>query len=178
MKKQVFFTITILFLCTVKSLNAQIKIAFIKVYKPDCSLLYLESNFEYSHVAISYKDGWLNAHPKHGVQFTSLLEELDFPKIEYHIIENPFMPELTEQEVGRFIGKPYNNLYDWYANDKYYCTELIAKLLDVPPKPMFFDPRYWPEKYQKLNGKPGMSPFSLLKKLLKRDFLPYCPLIF
>lgn len=151
---------------------AQVKIAFIKVYTPNCNLVYLEPPFEYSHVAISYQDGWLNAHPKHGVQFTKTLEELDFPKTQYKIMEHPLMSEIEYHEVQNIIGKPYDSSFNWKTNQSFYCTELVAKLIGVKPVPMYFDPKVWPPQYQKLNGQPGISPFLLLQKMLKIGFLP------
>ena len=152
--------------------SAQVKVAFIKVYRPNGSVLYLEPNFAYAHVAISYERGWINAHPKHGVQLTKSLEELDFPKHESFIMQSYSMPEISTEKALRLQGRNYDREFNWDSDDSLYCSELVAKLLAVRPKPMFFDPKIWPKPYWKLNGRPGISPFLLLQEMLDLGFLP------
>lgn len=156
------------FLFTYHTLLGQVKIAFIEIIKPDCSTLYLEPNFKYAHVAISIKEGgWLNAHPRHGVQYTETLEELDFPKIKFIIIDLPYKKAPQFQHIKHLIGKPYDQHFNWSNNEAFYCSELVAKLLRIKPQPMIFDPKLWPESYWHLNGLPGLSPSLLFKDITK-----------
>lgn len=169
--------ISFLLLILILSFSAfsQLKVALIKIYRPDCSVLYLEPNFAYAHIAISYEGGWINAHPKHGVQLTKTLEELDFPKHESFIWEAPKslgLKQLSLQEAEKFRGLKYDRSFNWCSDDALYCSELVAKVMNLPPQPMYFDPKIWPKEYQKLNGRPGISPFLLFKEMLELGFLP------
>lgn len=154
---------------------SQVQVALIKIYRPDCSVLYLEPNFAYAHIAISYEGGWINAHPKHGVQLTKTLEELDFPKHESFIWEAPKslnLKPLSAVQAEKYRGLEYDRSFNWCSNDALYCSELVAKIMQLPPQPMVFDPKIWPKEYWKLNGRPGISPFLLFKEMLELGFLP------
>jgi len=150
------------------SLSATVRVAFLEIRKPDGSLLRYSQDGRFTHSAISYQDGWLQAYPYYGVQKITL-EQLQHIGRIGEIIEIPELPELTEEQVRPYLGKPFDLHYSW-SDDEIYCAELIAKILNIKPEPMKFDPQYWPPSYQRLDGQPGISPDRLYKILRKRSY--------
>ncbi len=140
---------------------AIIQVTFLELRSSQGQLIQLERNGQFAHVAISYKDQWLHSHPFRGVEIISneTLEEMGQISAVVTISE---FGELTPQQVRPFIGKPYDRIYSW-SNDAIYCSELIAKILKIPPEPMNFAPELWPPQFHHLRGQPGLSPDDLMQ---------------
>jgi hypothetical protein len=148
-----FLLIFILLVAT--SVHASVDIAFIEILKPNGKPLQLETNGRFAHMAISFEGHWLHAHPVRGVELVSRTEVEKVGKIKEVIRVDEFI--LSGTRVSTYLGKPFDREYSW-SDEKMYCSELIAKLLSIPPEPMHFDPRLWPPQYQKYEGLPGISP--------------------
>lgn len=145
-----------------------LEIAFLRLQQRNGQLIYLEPGVPYSHVAISYRGQWLHTSPaKNRVEIVATLAEIGGVEI---ILSNPDAAELQPAQVEPWLGLPYDREYDWSNNDKLYCTELVAKLLGIPPSPMAFDAFLWPAHYLTKNGLPGLSPSELFAELAIRNY--------
>lgn len=149
-----FFSLLILFFSL--SASALTEIAFIKMYHPNGQPIQLEPNGKFAHIAISYQGQWMHAHPRLGVVLQNSNELESLGKIKA-VITLPEERLVNLNYLKESLGKAYDRGFAW-DDQKIYCSELVGKALGIPPKPMYFDPRLWPEPYQKLNGLPGLSP--------------------
>jgi Permuted papain-like amidase enzyme, YaeF/YiiX, C92 family len=146
------------------SAQAGVQIAFLEFYTPDGRLIELEPGGRFAHVAISYRGGWLHAHPFRGVEVISTEGLSKMGKIT-SVVNVPQLKEIPERTVSQFLGKPYDADFSW-TDDKIYCSELIAKIFGMKPEPMHFDPRLWPERYRRFEGLPGLSPDKVYRRIL------------
>jgi hypothetical protein len=144
--------------------HAGVKVAFLEFYTPDGRLIQLEPDGRFAHVAISYGEGWLHAHPFRGVEVISSESLAKMGKIA-SVVSIPQLKEIPEKMAVQFLGKPYDAEFSW-SDDRIYCSELIAKIFGLKPEPMHFDPRLWPKRYQALEGLPGLSPDKVYRRLL------------
>nr|BDT27430.1 YiiX/YebB-like N1pC/P60 family cysteine hydrolase [Bacteriovorax sp. HI3] len=141
---------------------ASVDIAFVEVRTHDGQLVQLEENGRFAHVAISYKGKWLHSRPYYGVE---LITEEKLRKIgELTIVTNTNKNELEESELHKFLGKPYDNHFSW-GDESYYCSELVAKILEIEPRPMKYNSSVWSNKYKKSRGQLGISPDDLFNKI-------------
>ena len=145
--------------------KADVKVAFIEFYTPDGRLIQLEPNGRFAHIAISYREGWLHAHPYRGVEWISTENLAKMGKIA-DVVDLAVAPAVDDETAQRFLGKAYDADFSW-SDDKIYCSELVAKILRLSPEPMHFDPKLWPEKYWKFEGLPGLSPDKIYNRLKK-----------
>src|SRR5690606_34725233 len=67
---------------------------------------------------------------------------------------------LTYNNIRGYLGLAYDSEYEW-SDTKIYCSELVAKLLNIKPRPMYFDSKLWPDYYSQYQGMPGISPDAL-----------------
>ncbi len=146
-------------------LPAATKVAFLEVRNGRGQLVQLEPRFPYAHMAISIDDEWLHAHPASGVELVSEKALSRYGRIT-EVIEVPEDFEFHQELVDIFIGQPYDKEFSW-NNQSLYCSELVAKMLGIAPVPMIFDPQFWPQDYLRLNGKPGISPGLVYRKIRK-----------
>lgn len=137
------------------STQARVQVAFIEMRNYHGQIIQLEPGGRFAHSAISFKGQWLQAHPVRGVELVTMIEILKMGQIK-EIIEVENLDKLDEQKVRSMLGKPFDHGYLW-DDEKIYCSELIAKLLNLSPKPMVFSDS-WPKHYQDLTGLPGLSP--------------------
>ncbi len=161
-----FFSALNIFLF-INPVQAKVRVIFLEIRNYDGELVQLEPNGQYAHVAISYKNHWLHSHPYRGVEMVTLdkVLQVGLPK---KMIELSHLEELDLLSVQNILGKPFDHGYLW-DDEKIYCAELVGKLLNLKPTPMFFDPNTWPKQYQKLNGLPGMSPDDIFESLSKTN---------
>lgn len=146
-----------------------LEVAFIKLKLRSGEPVILEPGVPYSHVAISFGGAWLHASPHKGVvELAWSLENIGEP---HAILRDADEPELDLLQVLPLIGLPYDSEYDWESGDRLYCSELVAKLLGIPPQPMTFDASLWPARFLEKNGKPGLSPSDLYKELQQKGFV-------
>jgi len=137
------------------SLEAKVMVAFIQMRDYYGNIVQLEPGARFAHSAISYKGKWLQAHPYRGVEHVTIDKIQKMGEI-LEFVEVANLEELDEDKVKVLLGKPFDHGYIW-DDEKIYCSELIAKLLGLAPKPMVFS-ETWPASYQALNGQPGLSP--------------------
>lgn len=142
---------------------ASVSVAFIEMRDAQGHLVQLEPDGRFAHVAISYHGDWLQALPYWGVQLVTT-EQLKKVGTIAEIVTLQAGPEPSSQYVDSVLGKPYDYEYTW-SDDAFYCSKLVAKILNIPPRPMTFDPHLWPPQFQKYNGRPGMSPDTLYRIL-------------
>lgn len=153
------FAIVLLFSLSVK---ARVTVAFIEMRNWHGQVIQLEPGGRFAHSAISYKGLWLQAHPVRGVELVSIEQIRKMGEIK-EFVDVPNLEELDDDKVSSLLGKPFDHGYIW-DDEKIYCSELIAKLLDLPTKPMVFSDS-WPKSYQDLNGLPGLSPDGVYQQL-------------
>ena len=158
------FAVILLFSVSVQASagGAKVMVAFIEMRNYHGQIIQLEPGGRFAHSAISYKGQWLQAHPVRGVELVPIDKILQMGEIK-EMLEVPDLEELDEQKVKAMLGKPFDHGYLW-DDEKIYCSELIAKLLDLPTKPMVFSDA-WPKQYQDLSGLPGLSPDGIYQLL-------------
>ena len=142
--------------------QARVQVAFVEIRRPDGTLVQLEPGGRFAHLAISYRGQWLHSHPYRGVE---LINTNDLAKMGTLAVKItlPAM-EPSDGMVKGLVGLPYDREYSW-SNERMYCSELVAKILQLKPSPMYFDPKLWPKEYQKLNGQLGISPDDIYRIL-------------
>lgn len=148
------------------SVNAKVQVAFIEMKDYYGNVIELEPGGRFAHSAISYKGQWLQAHPYWGVELVSIEKIRKMGEIK-EIIEVTNLEELDEAKVKELLGKSFDHDYLW-DDEKIYCSELIAKLLGLAPKPMVFS-ETWPAAYQAKNGLPGLSPDGVYQILSSQE---------
>lgn len=153
-------------------------------------------NYNFTHVGIVYKDSLSNSfyvieatHPS--VKITPLEEYLIPKKNENYSpisvvgrLKAPYQKLVSQaiKEALKLIGKKYDDAFD-LTNDRFYCSELIYKILYISnknedvfplnvmtfksPKTGKFIP-YWVDHFQKLGipipeGKLGINPGAMSK---------------
>lgn len=146
--------LALIFLISI-SVQAKVEVAFIEMRNYYGQIIQLEPGGRFAHSAISYKGRWLQAHPLRGVELVPIEKIRKMGEIK-EILEVKNLEEHDEAKVNAMLGKPFDHGYVW-DDEKIYCSELIAKLLNLPTKPMVFSDS-WPKQYQDLNGLPGLSP--------------------
>lgn len=140
--------------------SAKTRIAFLELYDRNGKLVQYEPGGRFVHTAIQFDDIgnlWLNAYPGEGVALISL-KQLQRHGTIADVIEIP--QDLHMSQVTPYMGRPFDFWYTW-GDDALYCTELIAKLLNIPTHPMRFNRQVWPKNYWHLEGTPGLSPDQL-----------------
>jgi hypothetical protein len=160
------FLIVFLNLLFSSSAWAEVQVAFIELRTASDELVQMEPGGRFGHTAISYRGKWLHAHPWRGVEWVEIGVIEKVGKVA-DILTLPGADEISEELVNAYLGRPFDRDFLW-DDEKIYCSELIAKLLTLEPKPMYFDPALWPERYQRLNGLPGISPDEIYRRLRRR----------
>ncbi len=142
---------------------ASLQVAFLEIHDAAGNLVQFEPHGRFGHLAISYQGQWLHAHPYYGVQ---LVREADLQKIGTlaALVTVDGHPDLSPEVVQPLLGKPFDHDYNW-DDEKYYCSELVGKLLGLPPQPMDFSAAIWPPEYKKHQGEPGLSPDGIFQQL-------------
>jgi hypothetical protein len=139
--------------------QAGTRIAFLEVYDYRGKLVQYEPGSRFGHTAIQVGDLWLQSYPGEGVKLISL-KELKKRGTIAEILELPI--HLTNADFFFYLGRPFDFGYTW-GDEAFYCSELLAKILDVQPEPMQLNREVWPENYWPLEGQPGMSPDKLYR---------------
>lgn len=139
-----------------------VEVAFIEVRDHQDQLVQLEQNGRFAHVAISYKGQWLHAHPYHGVELSSLDALEKMGKIIRVFIQDALEP--SRPQLESYLGQPYNRSFEW-SGQGFYCSQLVAKLLNIAPEPMKFYGDIWRGWTP---GDLGISPDDLYRLLEKR----------
>lgn len=148
------------------SLNQE-QVLFLEVRNAKGEIIQLEPDFPYAHVLVSVQGKWVHSHPKTGVQFieNKQIEKFGEPR-------EVFEWDLSQGAVKKlkaWVGLPYDRDFHW-SDEKFYCSELVAKMLGVSPEPMHFDPKLWPPSFQELEGLPGVSPSKIYRFLKSGGF--------
>ena len=142
--------------------SANVQVGFLEIRRPDGSLVLLEPNGRFAHVALRIGSRWLHSHPQNGVEW---VDEVEMRRIgQVTAVQNISYPPFNPQDLESLVGRPYDFAYSW-TDLAFYCSELVGKLLGLEPKPMFFDPHLWPPAFSHLNGQPGLSPDGIAKAL-------------
>lgn len=143
------------------------QVLFLEVRNPKGELIVLEPDFPYSHVMVSVREEWVHSHPKTGVQVIedSQVNAFGEPKEVFQVQ----IPDQNKDKVDSWIHRPYDSAFAW-TDERFYCSELVAKILGIEPEPMHFDPTLWPPSFQALEGLPGISPGKIYRYLKARGF--------
>ena len=145
---------------------AKTRIAFLEQYDNKGRRVQYEPGGRFVHTALQFDDigeQWLNAYPGEGVAVISLARLQQHGTIT-EVVEIPQMLHLAQVEP--YLGLPFDFWYTW-TDEAIYCSELIAKLLDIPTRPMKINKQVWPKNYWHLEGQPGLSPDALYEWALK-----------
>lgn len=145
---------------------AKTRIAFLEQYDRNGNRVQYEPGGRFVHSAIQFDeigDRWLNAYPGEGVAVISL-EQLQHHGTIAEVVEIPQTVHMSQ--VKPYLGLPFDFWYEW-SDDAIYCSELIAKILDIPTRPMKINKQVWPKNYWHLEGQPGLSPDALYEWALK-----------
>lgn len=154
------------------SASAQVQVAFFEMYDQKGELVQLEPGGRFFHVAVEVEGGWLHTHSYYGVQLVPELSEIRGYGQVADVLTLMSKPVPSVQDYEKYLGRPYDRQYDWSDSSELYCSELVRKLLDIPPpsEPMTFSSRYWIDSVilpVLPEGKVGASPDDDYK-----DFLP------
>lgn len=145
----------------------QVRLAFFELRTPEGRLVQLEKNGRFGHVALQHQGKWLHAHPYRGVEWVALEKVREVGTL-VSVIEFPNLAAPEETRIHQYLGRPFDRGYTW-DDERLYCSELIAKLLNISPLPMEFDPELWPKAYEKLRGQPGLSPDDIYRILTNQE---------
>lgn len=148
------------------------RIAFIEFKNQDGGTIALTPGGRFGHLALSYKGRWLHAHPYGGVRLISF-EELQRTGTVSEIVSLPEGLKVDEALVQKFLGRAYDAEFSW-NDEKLYCSELIAKVLHLPPSTMTFATPYWDSHPPGSTGAPGISPDEIFLRLHR----PVCSKLF
>ncbi len=146
---------------------SSLEVSFLEIRNSKGEVIQLEPDFPYAHVVISLEGRVLHSHPRTGVVWTDLSDVNQFGTVKETMSVDS--KEGMAQEIEQWIGRPYDSHFSW-GNDAFYCSELVAKVLGIPPEPMHFDPDLWPPKFLELEGEPGISPGKIYRKISGQDF--------
>jgi|GEM_PF-1002430 len=146
---------------------ASTKIAFLEVYEHG-KLVQYEPGSRFGHSAMQIGNAknnlWLQSYPDEGVKLITWRELNSRGKVAA-ILEIPV--DVTEAQIKPFIGKPFDFDYTW-SDDAFYCSELLGKILQIPPEPMHFNHAVWPKWYWSKEGTPGLSPDGIYQYLKQK----------
>lgn len=143
-----------------------LSVAFLEARSASGQRVVLEPGGRFAHVAVSYRSGWLHAHPRTGVAWTRGLGE--YGQV-VEVLENPLLGELPSARVRAWLGLPYDREFGW-SDDAFYCSELVAKLLGLRPRPMRFAAPEWDSRRDGLPvGELGISPDEIFIELAERN---------
>lgn len=145
-----------------------LRVIFLEVQDEKGQTIYLEPDFPFAHVVLGVGGTYIHAHPRTGVDVLSEKEIEDFgkPGLVLHLVQN----KLQKKVIDEAYGKAYDRAFSW-SDERFYCSELVAKAIGILPEPMHFDPKLWPPPFQELEGLPGISPGKIYKKLKTGAFL-------
>lgn len=144
------------------------QVLFLEVKNEKGQVVVLEPDFPYAHVILAVNQEFLvHAHPRTGVQRIGPEEVTPFGEVK-EILTVEEGRDVTD--IQKWVGLPYDYGFSW-DDDRFYCSELIAKVLGIEPEPMHFDPDLWPPSFWPLEGKPGISPGKIYRKLKTEAFL-------
>ena len=144
------------------------KVFFLEVKNEKGQTVILEPDFPYAHMALLVDQYYLvHAHPRTGVQKIDPEEVSQFGEVKEVI---PLESGGGGLDIESWVGRPYDFGFSW-GDDRFYCSELVAKALGIEPEPMHFDPDLWPPSFWPLEGKPGISPGKIYRKLKTEAFL-------
>ena len=145
--------------------RAEIQVLFLEMANYQGKPIVLEPGGRFAHLAISYEDKWVHAHPLRGVESIALEDLMKIGRVRGTVLVRLSEHEpLSPEQVEPFLGRPYDHDFSW-SDEKLYCSELVAKLLGLAPRPMRFVYPLWPREYQRLNGKPGISPDAVFSRI-------------
>lgn len=154
-----------LFFASALAMAAPTRVAFLEYLDRNGQPIVLEPGGRFAHVAISYGGGWLQAHPYGGVRIVGETELRRMGHVAM-ILDLPVGIQIPDAAVRYFLGRPYDPHFSW--NDEgIYCSELIAKLLGVPPRTMDFSADYWRNYPYEIRDTVGVSPDGLYRALLQ-----------
>lgn len=148
--------------------HAAIDVVFLQLKDYQGNIIQMEENGKYAHIAISFKGRWLHANPVRGVELITEQELSSLGSIE-RIIHLTDKADLDEITVNKYLGRPYDPDFLW-SDEKIYCAELVAKLLDLPPQPMNFNSPVWGEKFKHRTSDLGLSPDDIYKSLKDKGY--------
>lgn len=133
------------------------QIVFFKSFRPNGEPVVFEGL--YSHVAISFKNQWLHAHPYYGI---SLSEDLTQFGPNYVLLENPNYPEPSVTFVNQQLKMKFNIFAQWQSPHETYCSKLVGQALNMTPTKMRFKSKNWQRTNAlKHRGELGLSPSDL-----------------
>ena len=149
-------------------ISQPVEVLFLEVTNPQGETIYLEPGFPYAHVVLSVGNRLFHSHPKTGVSEISQSELKDYGQPKEILLVNP--EKLNESLLSWSIGRGYDSEFNW-SDERFYCSELVAKVIGMLPEPMHFDPELWPPSFQNFEGLPGISPGKIYSRLKSGAFL-------
>lgn len=146
----------------------ELKVVFLEVKNDKGQTVFLEPGFPYAHVVLGRGEFYIHSHPRTGVSKFSEQELKLYgePKETFFLSDEG----LNDEVLDNALGKPYDSQFNW-SDERFYCSELVAKAIGLLPEPMHFDPKLWPPQFQAFEGLPGISPEKIFKRLKAGAFL-------
>ena len=149
-------------------LFADTRVGWLELKTPKGETVQLEPDFYYAHIAIQIGNRWLHAHPQRGVEVVSREKLENFGKIK-EVWASDDEDSSYLNKIDFYVGRSFDNQFSW-SDEKIYCAELVAKLLQINPTPMHFDLDFWNQWYQQFEGKPGSSPSKIYQALRELNY--------
>ena len=115
------------------------------------SIIKLWTRSKYYHSEIIIENKWITSDHKYGLYTKLLLYKID-KTFDYFLIEVPEISEEQQEIFWRFLKNNEGTGYDWkgifltqgfrlniHSHDKWFCSEIVAKILQMLYKEEFLD---------------------------------------
>jgi hypothetical protein len=143
-----------------------LEVLFLEKRDANGKLIQLEEKGRFFHVAIKYGECWLHTDTYRGVVCdVQIPMKYGNPAVILHHDRYPW----HEERVSELLGLPYDYDYMW-GDNRIYCSELLARLLDLKPKPMKFNTPFWSARNKLPIGDLGLSPDGAYEALKQNGF--------
>ena len=99
---------------------------------------------DFFHVEIAVNNKWIGAHTETGIEVHDFEESHRNPLFEYYVLE---IDDLTDKQIGKFwefvhgevgTGYDWKGIYltqvlhlDWESKDRWFCSEIVTKMLQM-----------------------------------------------
>lgn len=121
-------------------------------WKRAAKIIQVGTKSKYFHVEIAIDDKWVAAHTEKGIEIHPYVQHYFDPLYDYFTFSTE---DLTQKQQTKFwawingevgTGYDWKGIYltqvlnmDWESKDKWFCSEIVAKILQMLFVPEFID---------------------------------------
>lgn len=127
------------------------------------------TNSDYFHVELAIEKKWITAWPEQGIELHDLKPIYD-PLFDYYEVHIPELTESQNKKFWKFLNDQVGSGYDWKgifltqfikldweSESKWFCSEIVAKLLQLLYIEEFMD--------KKPNRQSPQNIFEIISKI-------------